>query len=44
MLPESIDSFAERFNADGGRLDLLMLNAGIGIFDYKTTADGTEHT
>ncbi|KAK0457807.1 uncharacterized protein EV420DRAFT_479290 [Desarmillaria tabescens] len=39
----SVTAFANRFEADGGRLDILVLNAGvIPTKEYLTTPDGWE--
>ena len=38
----SIKSFAEQFNADYQRLDLLINNAGIMVPPYSKTVDGFE--
>ncbi|SJL03428.1 related to enoyl-CoA hydratase/isomerase [Armillaria ostoyae] len=39
----SVTAFANKFEADGGRLDILVLNAGvIPDWEYRTTADGWE--
>lgn len=37
-----IIAFAEKFEKDGGRLDLLVMNAGILKITYEATADGYE--
>ncbi|KAJ7483219.1 hypothetical protein FB451DRAFT_1393347 [Mycena latifolia] len=38
----SVKRFAERFELDGGRLDLLVENAAVGPFKYEPTKDGWE--
>ncbi|KAK0434634.1 hypothetical protein EV421DRAFT_1330211 [Armillaria borealis] len=39
----SVTAFANKFEADGGRLDILVLNAGvIPDWEYRTTVDGWE--
>ncbi len=39
----SVTAFANKFEADGGRLDILVLNAGVmPTKEYRTTADGWE--
>ncbi|KAF7966701.1 hypothetical protein HWV62_37328 [Athelia sp. TMB] len=38
----TIVEFAEKFNKDGGRLDILVMNAGIFVMKYEATADGYE--
>lgn len=40
----SVLEFAERFEQDGGRLDILLMNAGINTTTYSTTKDGWEST
>lgn len=40
----SVVEFAERFDKDGGRLDLLIMNAGINTPYYKATPDDWEST
>lgn len=40
----SIIAFAERFENDGGRLDILVMNAGVATPLYEATADGYEST
>ncbi|KAJ7663866.1 hypothetical protein DFH06DRAFT_1295874 [Mycena polygramma] len=39
---ESVKQFADKFERDGGRLDILVENAAIGAFSYKATDDGWE--
>ncbi|KAJ7502584.1 hypothetical protein B0H11DRAFT_2188382 [Mycena galericulata] len=40
---ESVKQFATKFERDGGRLDILVENAGIGMkFDFEATNDGWE--
>ncbi len=39
----SVTAFANKYEADGGRLDILVLNAGvIPDWEYRTTVDGWE--
>jgi len=38
----SVKSFADRFEKQGGRLDYLILNAGIALDTYNPTKDGWE--
>ncbi|SJK99042.1 uncharacterized protein ARMOST_02326 [Armillaria ostoyae] len=39
----SVTAFANKFEADGGRLDILVLNAGVmPTKEYRTTVDGWE--
>lgn len=40
----SVRAFADRFEKDGGRLDILVQNAGVASFDYESTVDGYETT
>ena len=40
----SVIAFAERFEKDGGRLDILVMNAGVATPVYEATADGYEST
>ena len=41
----SVVDFAERFEKDGGRIDILLLNAGIEpVHGQQLTADGYEQT
>jgi NAD(P)-dependent dehydrogenase (short-subunit alcohol dehydrogenase family) len=39
---ESVKQFADKFERDGGRLDILVENAAIGTFKYEATEDGWE--
>ncbi|KAJ6457396.1 hypothetical protein C8R47DRAFT_1227432 [Mycena vitilis] len=39
---ESVKQFAGKFERDGGRLDILVENAGVGGFTYESTKDGWE--
>ena len=41
---KSIGNFAERFNANYDRLDILLNNAGIMLVPYRLTEDGFEQT
>jgi NAD(P)-dependent dehydrogenase (short-subunit alcohol dehydrogenase family) len=36
----SVKHFADRFEREGGRLDILVENAAIGSFTHKLTNDG----
>ncbi|KAJ7089873.1 hypothetical protein B0H15DRAFT_839583 [Mycena belliarum] len=38
----SVKHFAQRFEQDGGRLDILVENAGVAAWDYVPTKDGWE--
>jgi len=38
----SINAFAEKFEKDGGRLDILVMNAAIVTYSYEATVDGYE--
>ncbi|KAF8074521.1 hypothetical protein FPV67DRAFT_1605312 [Lyophyllum atratum] len=38
----SVMEFADKFDKDGGRLDILVENAGCTQFTYETTSDGWE--
>ncbi|KZP30514.1 NAD(P)-binding protein, partial [Athelia psychrophila] len=38
----TIVAFAEQFNKDDGRLDILVMNAGVFVMKYEATADGFE--
>ncbi|KAJ7162286.1 hypothetical protein C8R46DRAFT_955254 [Mycena filopes] len=38
----SVRNFADKFERDGGRLDILVENAAITKFDYQATKDGWE--
>ncbi|KAJ7483188.1 hypothetical protein FB451DRAFT_1129081 [Mycena latifolia] len=38
----SVKQFAKKFEQDGGRLDILVENAAVGLFDYEPTKDGFE--
>lgn len=38
----SVKSFADKFEEQGGRLDYLILNAGVAMPDYSATKDGWE--
>lgn len=40
----SVVSFAEKFNKDVSRLDVLVANAGISTSKYEATKDGYEST
>ncbi|KAJ7368410.1 hypothetical protein DFH08DRAFT_676159 [Mycena albidolilacea] len=39
---DSVKQFADRFESDGGRLDILVENAAIAASTYKPTKDGWE--
>ncbi|KAJ7079207.1 hypothetical protein C8R43DRAFT_940090 [Mycena crocata] len=39
---ESVKRFGDKFDRDGGRLDTLVMNAGISAQKYKATKDGWE--
>ncbi|KAH7913275.1 short-chain dehydrogenase [Hygrophoropsis aurantiaca] len=41
---ESVRTFVDRFETEGGRLDVLVANAGVSRFDYTQTQDGWETT
>jgi len=38
----SVIAFADRFEKDGGQLDILVANAAMALFDYSQTPDGHE--
>ncbi|KAJ7185253.1 hypothetical protein C8R46DRAFT_375373 [Mycena filopes] len=38
----SVTQFADKFDREGGRLDILVANAALGIFQYEPTKDGFE--
>lgn len=40
----SVKEFADKFEKDGGRLDILVENAGIATTKYEATTDGWEST
>lgn len=40
----SVLAFADKFDKDGGRLDYLIMNAGIATVTYEATPDGWEST
>lgn len=40
----SVVSFADKFEKEGGPLDILVANAAILTSKYSTTADGWEKT
>jgi len=40
----SVIAFADRFERDGGRLDILVANAAVAQMKYATTVDGWEET
>lgn len=40
----SVKEFADKFEKDGGRLDILLANAGVNETKYFTTVDGWEST
>ncbi|KAJ6580900.1 NAD(P)-binding protein [Mycena capillaripes] len=39
---ESVKQFADKFEREGGRLDILVANAAVGSFKYAATKDGWE--
>ncbi len=39
---DSVSSFADKFDKDGGRLDILVMNAGLMSPTYSATVDGWE--
>ncbi|KAF8875435.1 short-chain dehydrogenase [Infundibulicybe gibba] len=41
---DSVKAFVSKFEAEGGRLDLLVENAGIVMAGYEATKDGWEST
>ena len=41
---DSVKAFAEKIDADPGRLDIAVLNAGVARYDWKVTADGWEES
>lgn len=38
----SVTQFADKFERDGGRLDILVENAAVGSSKYESTTDGWE--
>ncbi|KAF6763188.1 hypothetical protein DFP72DRAFT_526448 [Ephemerocybe angulata] len=40
----SVVAFVDRYEREGGRLDILVANAGVVDFKYKETIDGWEET
>lgn len=40
----SIVDFADKFEQDGEKIDILVANAGISSMEYNTTSDGYEET
>jgi NADP-dependent 3-hydroxy acid dehydrogenase YdfG len=38
----SVKAFVKKFEAEGGRLDILILNAGVHLHDYVLSEDGYE--
>ncbi|KDQ11369.1 hypothetical protein BOTBODRAFT_35450 [Botryobasidium botryosum FD-172 SS1] len=42
MRMSTVIDFANKFKADGGRLDILVCNAGITSFKYEVSPDGYE--
>ncbi|KAH7923140.1 NAD(P)-binding protein [Leucogyrophana mollusca] len=41
---KSVSSFVDRFEAESGKLNALVANAGVSTFDYARTPDGWETT
>ncbi|KAJ7900599.1 hypothetical protein B0H14DRAFT_2429170, partial [Mycena olivaceomarginata] len=39
---ESVKQFADKFERDGGRLDILVENAAVALFEYSATGDNWE--
>ena len=40
----SVTEFADRFEKDGGRLDILVANAAVAPVEYRGTVDGYEES
>lgn len=40
----SVIEFSERFERDGGKIDILVANAAVALYEYKTTPEGWEET
>ncbi|TEB37324.1 NAD(P)-binding protein [Coprinellus micaceus] len=40
----SVTEFADRFEKDGGRLDILVANAAVAATEYRETVDGYEES
>lgn len=40
----SVIAFADKFEQEGGRLDILVANAAIAVDKYKLTSDGWEES
>jgi len=40
----SVKQFADKFDREGGRLDILVENAAVAVLDYESTKDGWETT
>jgi retinol dehydrogenase-12 len=40
----SVRRFGDKFDKDGGRLDILVENAGVSTEKYESTKDGWEST
>ncbi|KAF5326181.1 hypothetical protein D9611_000369 [Ephemerocybe angulata] len=40
----SVVAFADRLEKEGGRLDILLANAGVGLDKYRPTEDGWEES
>ncbi|KAJ7027177.1 hypothetical protein C8F04DRAFT_1399627 [Mycena alexandri] len=38
----SVTDFADKFDRDGGRLDIVVANAALGVLKYEATKDGWE--
>lgn len=39
----SVKACADRFERDGGHLDILIANAAVATWDYEQTVDGYEN-
>ena len=40
----SVTEFADKFEKDGGRLDILVANAAVAATAYRATVDGYEES